>query len=93
MTDTIEKTIYKCHSIVIWACLAWFLMQRMKEIVFPFNIDLPDDFSKVSSDDEIGFNNLNTDLKTGFNNLNTDSAIPVIAVNACSKNATGSHFS
>ncbi|HYN44644.1 MAG TPA: hypothetical protein VER35_01465, partial [Candidatus Limnocylindrales bacterium] len=49
------------------------------------NIDLPEDFSKVSSDDEIdigrkldkanvllksGFDNLNTDLNRGFDNVN-----------------------
>ena len=58
-------------------------IKGIKELLLPFNIDLPDDFSKVSSDDEIdigrkldkgnlllksGFENLNT----GLNNLNTD---------------------
>jgi len=60
-------------------------IEDIKEILLPFNIDLPDEFSKVSSDDEIdlgrkldkgnfllkaGFNKLNTDLNAGFNNLN-----------------------
>jgi acylphosphatase len=60
-------------------------IEGIKEQLLPF-IDLPDDFSKVSSDDEIdigrkldkanlllkiGFNNLNSDLNTGFNNLTT----------------------
>ncbi|MDP3105663.1 MAG: acylphosphatase [Candidatus Methanoperedens sp.] len=60
---------------------------NIKEKTLSINIDLPDDFSKVSSDDEIdigrkldkanlllktGFENLNTDLNTGFNQLNTD---------------------
>jgi acylphosphatase len=55
--------------------------------VLPIDIDLPDNFAKASSDDEIdigrkldkanvllktGFENLNTDLNTGFNKLNTD---------------------
>ncbi len=59
----------------------------IKEKVLPFNIDLPDEFSKASSDDEIdigrkldkvnlllksGFDNLNTDLNKGFDNLSTD---------------------
>jgi|GEM_PF-748391 acylphosphatase/Flp pilus assembly pilin Flp len=62
-------------------------IKGIKELLLPFNIDLPDDFSKVSSDDEIdigrkldkgnllllgGFENLNTDLNTGLNNVNTD---------------------
>ena len=55
----------------------------IKEHILPF-IDLPDDFTKASSDDEIdigrkldkanlllktGFENLNADMNTGFNNL------------------------
>ncbi len=55
------------------------------EQTLSINIDLPEPFSKASSDDEIdigrkldkanlllksGFNNLNTDLNTGFNNVN-----------------------
>ncbi len=59
-------------------------IEDIKEQALPFDIDLPDEFSKVSSDDEIdigrkldkgnfllksGFNNLNTDLNTGFNKL------------------------
>lgn len=62
-------------------------IESIKEQILPVNIDLPDDFSKVSSDDDFdigrkldkanfllksGFNNLNTDLNTGFNNLNND---------------------
>ena len=62
-------------------------IKGIKELLLPFNIDLPDDFSKVSSDDEIdigrkldkgnllllgGFENLNTDLNTGLNNVNTN---------------------
>src|SRR4030042_6853215 len=57
------------------------------EQTLSINIDLPEPFSKASSDDDIdigrkldkanlllktGFDNLNTDLNTGFNNLNTD---------------------
>jgi len=57
------------------------------EQTLSINIDLPEPFSKASSDDEIdigrkldkanillktGFDNLNTDLNTGFNKLNTD---------------------
>jgi hypothetical protein len=60
-------------------------IKGIKEILLPFNIDLPDEFSKVSADDEIdigrkldkanlllksGFDNLNTDLNSGFNNVN-----------------------
>jgi acylphosphatase len=59
----------------------------IKEQTLTINIDLPDEFSKVSSDDEIdigrkldkanlllkgGFDNLNMDLNRGFNNVNTD---------------------
>jgi len=59
---------------------------KIKEQTLSINIDLPDDFSKVSSDDEFdlgrkfdkanillktGFENLNSDLNMGFNNLNT----------------------
>jgi acylphosphatase len=58
---------------------------NIKEQTLPINIDLPDDFSKVSSDDEFdlgrkfdkanillktGFEGLKSDLNTGFNNLN-----------------------
>ncbi|MBU4222955.1 MAG: acylphosphatase [Euryarchaeota archaeon] len=57
----------------------------IKEKTLSINIDLPDEFSKASSDDEIdigrkldkanlllkgGFDNLNKDLNTGFNNVN-----------------------
>jgi len=56
-------------------------IKRIKEIVLPFNIDLPDDFSKVSSDDEIDIGRkldkgnflLTTmiiDNKTGLDNVN-----------------------
>ena len=56
----------------------------IKEKTLSINIDLPDEFSKASSDDEIdigrkldkanlllkgGFENLNKDLNTGFNKL------------------------
>ncbi len=59
---------------------------NIKEKTLSINIDLPDDFSKVSSDDEIdigrkldkanfllktGFENLNTDLNRGFSDLTT----------------------
>ncbi len=59
-------------------------IKGIKELLLPFNIDLPDDFSKVSSDDEIdlgrkldkgnlllktGFQTLNKDLNTGFNDI------------------------
>ncbi len=58
-------------------------IKGIKELLLPFNIDLPDDFSKVSSDDEIDIGRkldkgnllLTTmiiDNKTGFNNLNKD---------------------
>jgi acylphosphatase len=58
-------------------------IKGIKELLLPFNIDLPDEFSKVSSDDEIDIGRkldkgnllLTTmiiDNKTGFNNLNTD---------------------
>jgi len=62
-------------------------IEDIKEMLLPFNIDLPDEFSKVSSDDEIdlgrkldkgnfllkaGFNKLNTDINAGFNNVNTN---------------------
>jgi len=54
----------------------------IKEQLLPF-IDLPDNFSKASSDDDIDIGrkldkanlllkSVNTDLNTGFNNLNTD---------------------
>jgi len=58
---------------------------NIKEKTLSINIDLPEDFSKVSSDDEIdigrkldkanvllksGFDNLNTDLNRGFDNVN-----------------------
>jgi len=58
-------------------------IEGIKEQLLPF-IDLPDEFSKASSDDEIdigrkldkanlllkcGFDNLNTDLNSGFNKL------------------------
>jgi len=53
-------------------------IEGIKEKVLPFNIDLPDEFSRVSSDDEIDLgrkldkgNLLLTDIKTGFNNLTT----------------------
>jgi acylphosphatase len=57
-------------------------IKGIKELLLPFNIDLPDDFSKVSSDDEIDIGRkldkgnllLTTmiiDNKTGFNNVNT----------------------
>jgi acylphosphatase len=59
---------------------------NIKEQTLAINIDLPDEFSKVSSDDEIdigrkldkanlllksGFDNLITDLNRGFNNMTT----------------------
>ncbi len=58
----------------------------IKEKTLSINIDLPDDFSKASSDDEIdigrkldkanlllkgGFDNLNMDLNRGFNDIKT----------------------
>ncbi len=60
-------------------------IEDIKERVLPFNIDLPDEFSRVSSDDEIDIGrkldkgNLLltdirtglTDIKTGLNNLTT----------------------
>jgi hypothetical protein len=56
-------------------------IEGIKEKVLPFNIDLPDEFSRVSSDDDIDLGRkldkgnllLTTmvfDNKTGFNNLN-----------------------
>src|SRR3990172_3033023 len=49
-------------------------IEGIKEQVLPF-IDLPDEFSKVSSDDEIDIgrklDKANFLLNTGFNNLNT----------------------
>jgi acylphosphatase len=56
-------------------------IDSIKERVLPFNIDLPDEFSRVSSDDDIDLGRkldkgnllLTTmvfDNKTGFNNLN-----------------------
>ena len=49
---------------------------KIKEQTLSINIDLPDDFSKVSSDDEIDlgrkFDKANILLKTGFENLNKD---------------------
>jgi acylphosphatase len=56
-------------------------IEDIKEQVLPFNIDLPDEFSRVSSDDDIDLGRkldkgnflLTTmvfDNKTGFNNLN-----------------------
>jgi acylphosphatase len=56
-------------------------IEDIKERVLPFNIDLPDEFSRVSSDDDIDLGRkldkgnllLTTmvfDNKTGFNNLN-----------------------
>jgi acylphosphatase len=57
---------------------------NIKEKTLSINIDLPDEFSKASSDDEIdigrkldkanlllksGFDNLNKDLNTGFNKM------------------------
>ncbi|MBU4220254.1 MAG: acylphosphatase [Euryarchaeota archaeon] len=58
-------------------------IEDIKEKALPFNIDLPDDFSKASSDDEIDIgrkldkanvllSTLVLDNKTGFNNLNKD---------------------
>ncbi len=48
---------------------------NIKEKTLSINIDLPDDFSKVSSDDEIDIgrklDKANSLLKTGFENLNT----------------------
>ena len=48
----------------------------IKEKTLAINIDLPDEFSKVSSDDEIDIgrklDKANILLKTGFDNLNTD---------------------
>jgi acylphosphatase len=59
---------------------------NIKEKTLSINIDLPDDFSKASSDDEIdigrkldkanlllkgGFDNLNLDLNRGFNDIKT----------------------
>ena len=59
----------------------------IKEQNLSINIELPDNFTKVSSDEDIdigrkldkanlllktGFENVNTDLNTGFNKLNTD---------------------
>jgi acylphosphatase len=49
---------------------------KIKEQTLSINIDLPDDFSKVSSDDEFDlgrkFDKANILLKTGFENLNSD---------------------
>jgi hypothetical protein len=46
-----------------------------EELLLPFNIDLPDEFSKVSSDDEIDIgrklDRANLLLKSGFDNLNS----------------------
>ena len=59
---------------------------NIKEKTLSINIDLPDEFSKASSDDEIdigrkldkanlllksGFDNLNLDLNRGFNDIKT----------------------
>jgi len=48
---------------------------NIKEQTLAINIDLPDDFSKVSSDDEIDIgrklDKANLLLKNGFDNLNT----------------------
>ena len=50
-------------------------IKGIKELLLPFNIDLPDDFSKVSSDDEIDLGRKldkgNLLLESGFENLNT----------------------
>jgi len=49
---------------------------KIKEQTLSINIDLPEDFSKVSSDDEFDlgrkFDKANILLKTGFENLNSD---------------------
>ena len=62
-------------------------IEGIKEQTLSINIDLPDEFSRVSSDDDIdlgrkldkgnlllksGFDNLNMDLNKGFNNVTTD---------------------
>jgi len=54
-------------------------IEGIKEQTLSINIDLPDEFSRVSSDDEIDIgrkldkgNILLTDIKTELNNLNTD---------------------
>ena len=53
-------------------------IEDIKEKVLPFNVDLPDEFSRVSSDDELDLgrkldkgNFLLTDIKTGLNNMTT----------------------
>jgi acylphosphatase len=49
-------------------------IEDIKEILLPFNIDLPDEFSRVSSDDEIDIGRKldkgNLLLKNGFDNVN-----------------------
>ncbi len=58
-------------------------IEGIKEKVLPFDIELPDEFSRVSSDDDIDLGRkldkgnlllatMIIDNKTGFNNLNTD---------------------
>ncbi len=57
-------------------------IKGIKEILLPFNIDLPDEFSKVSSDDEIDLgrkldkgNYLLTDIKTDSSGIRTDTSV------------------
>jgi acylphosphatase len=58
-------------------------IEDIKEQLLPFNIDLPDEFSRVSSDEDIDFGRkldkgnlllatMIIDNKTGFNDLNTN---------------------
>jgi len=72
-------------------------ISNIKEQTLSINIDLPDEFSKASFDDEIdigrkldkanvllksGFDNLNIDLNRGFDNVNTNLNIGFNNVNA-----------
>lgn len=57
-------------------------IKGIKEILLPFNIDLPDEFSKVSSDDEIDLgrkldkgNSLLTDIKADSSGIRTDTSV------------------
>jgi len=69
------------HTIKVRGMESGAEIEGIKEKVLPFNIDLPDEFSRVSSDDDIDLGRkldkgnllLTTmvfDNKTGFNNLN-----------------------
>jgi hypothetical protein len=57
-------------------------IEGIKEQVLPFDIDLPDEFSRVSSDDEIDIgrkldkgNYLLTDIKADTSGIRTDTSI------------------